>query len=40
MNLVLVLYLKLTYLVLKKADTAKLQNRTQELAIHPYHKKN
>ena len=35
MNLVLVLYLILTYLVLKGADTAKLQNRTQEIAIHP-----
>ena len=39
MNLVLVLYLILTYLVLKGADTAKLQNRTQEIAIHPDHKK-
>ena len=39
MNLVLVLYLILTYLVLKEADTAKLQNRTQEIAIHPDHKK-
>ena len=28
-----------TYLVLKGADTAKLQNRTQEIAIHPDKKK-
>ena len=40
MNLVLVFYLILTYLVLKEADTVKLQNRTQEIAIHPDHKKN
>ena len=33
-NLALVLYSILTYLVLKGADTAKLQNRTQEIAIH------
>ena len=39
MNLVLVLYLILTYLVLKGADTAKLQNRTQEITIHPDNKK-
>ena len=39
MNLVLVLYLILTYLVLKEANVAKLQNRTQEIAIHPDHKK-
>ena len=26
-------------LVLKGAETAKLQNRTQEIAIHPDHKK-
>ena len=38
MNLVLVLYLILTYLVLKGADTGKLQNGTQEIAIHPDHK--
>ena len=38
-NLVLVLYLILTYLVLKRADTAKLKNGTQEIAIHPGHKK-
>ena len=35
----LILYLILTYHVLKGADTAKLQNRTQEIAIHPDHKK-
>ena len=29
----------MTYLVLKRADTAKLQNRTQEIAIHPDNKK-
>ena len=39
MNLVLVLYLILAYRVLKEADTAKLQNRTQEIAINPDHKK-
>ena len=39
MTLVLVLYLMLTYLILKEADTAKLQNRTQEIAIRPDHKK-
>ena len=39
MNFFLVLYLILTYLILKKADTAKLQNRTQEIAIHPDYKK-
>ena len=38
-NLALVLYLILSYLVLKGADTAKLQNRTQEIAIHPDKKK-
>ena len=38
-DLVLILYLILTYHVLKGADTAKLQNRTQEIAIHPDHKK-
>ena len=39
MNFFLVLYLILTYLILKKADTAKLQNRTQEIAIHLDYKK-
>ena len=29
----------LTYLVLKRADTANLKNGTQEIAIHPGHKK-
>ena len=34
-NLNFVLYLILTYLLLKGADTAKLQSGTQEIAIHP-----
>ena len=38
-NLVLVLHIILNYLVLKGADRAKLQNRTQEIAVHPDHKK-
>ena len=39
MNLVLVLYLILTYLVLKGVYTAKLRNRTQEIAFHPNYEK-
>ena len=39
MNLILVLYLILIYLVLNGADTAKLRNRTQEIAFHPDYKK-
>ena len=39
MNIVLVLYLILTYVILKEAHTAKLQNRNQEIPIQPDHKK-